>query len=91
MSLESLRLLRNILLRSALIGFLFGLIFGLTMMLGWKMWMGLLGHWFHTDQSVLTPIVLSFFTEIRFFIVFILLTPGLAIHWTLKRELARAR
>ncbi len=86
MDFEILRLIRNILLRSFAIGFAITFILGLVMMLGWTSWMGIASSWFHTDSATLTPIVLKFFVDIRFFLLFIVLTPALAIHWTLKRD-----
>ena len=57
MTYESLRLLRNLLLRSAVIGLIFALVLGLTMMAGWETWMGLATKWFHIDEMVLTPML----------------------------------
>jgi hypothetical protein len=37
------------------------------------------------DQNSLNAIVVGFFVLIRFYLVFILLAPALALHWTLKR------
>jgi len=86
MNFEILRLIRNILLRSFVIGFAIALFLGLVMMAAWTTWMDMAGRWFHTDSATLTPLVLKFFTEIRFFLLFVVLTPALAIHWTLKKD-----
>ena len=86
MKFEILRVLRNILFRCFVIGLVIALLLGLTMMGGWTTWMDIAGRWFHTDSATLTPLVLKFFIEIRFFLLFIVLTPALAIHWTLKKD-----
>ncbi|HYA41028.1 MAG TPA: hypothetical protein VEF34_06975 [Syntrophobacteraceae bacterium] len=86
MNFEILRVLRNILLRCFAIGFVITLVLGMTMMIGWMTWMDMAGRLFHTDPATLTPVVLKFFTEIRFFLIFIVLTPALALHWTIKRD-----
>ena len=86
MNYETLRLVRNILLRSFVVGFVIALVLGLVTMIGWTTWMGWASEWFHTDSATLMPLVLQFFVQIRFFLLFIVLTPALAIHWTLKRE-----
>jgi hypothetical protein len=83
---ETLRLIRNILLRTFVIGLAIALILGVVTMTGWMTWMGLASEWFHTDAATLTPIILGFFVQIRFFLLFIVLAPALAIHWTLKKE-----
>lgn len=89
MNNEILRMVRNILLRSFIVGFTIALLLGLVTMSGWTTWIALASGWFHIDATTLTPIVLKFFMDIRFFLLFVILTPALAIHWTLKRELAR--
>lgn len=88
MTLESLRLIRNILLRSTVVGLVLAIIIGIATFAGWHAWMKLAIRLFHTDQATIAPIVLQFFSEIRFFLLFILLTPALGIHWTVKKELA---
>ncbi len=86
MSYEILRLLRNILLRTFVIGFILALLLGLVTMTGWTTWMGIASSWFHTTPETLTPIVLEFFVTIRFYLLFIVLAPALALHWTLRKE-----
>lgn len=89
MNLESLRLLRNILLRSVVIGMAFALFFAAVTFGAWDAWIGNVTKWCHTDEAHIGSLILTFFTEIRFLLVFLLLTPALAIHWTIKRELSR--
>ncbi len=88
MNLESLRLVRNILLRSAVIGVGFTLFIQVVTLVGWDTWTDLAVTRFHADPLQFANLVLSFLTAIKFFLIFILLTPGLAIHWTIKQEQA---
>ena len=55
----------------------------------WPVWTGLAMSWFHVDATQLGTVVLAFFTEIRFYFLFVLLAPALALHWTLRSERAR--
>jgi hypothetical protein len=89
MTLETLRLLRNVLLRSFVIGAVCALVMLIAMLVAWPFWTGLAMTWFRTDEANLSAVVLRLFIEIRFYLVFVLLTPGLAIHWTIRSELAR--
>jgi hypothetical protein len=89
MALETLRLIRNVLLRSALIGIIIALLMLVATLAFWSFWTGLAMTWFRTDETYLSGLVLWFFTAIRFFLVFVLLTPGLALHWTYRSEQAR--
>ena len=90
-SLELLRLARNVLLRSFVIGF--GLLVLLALLTmpswSWAWWMPVTTGLFHINESTVATLVLAFFLCIRVFVVFGLLVPGLACHWTLKREEAR--
>lgn len=89
MTLDLLRLLRNILLRSVVVGLIIALLLAAVTFGAWDTWTGTATKWFHTDEATLVPLVINFFVDIRFFLLFVLLTPGLAIHWTLTKELSR--
>ncbi len=91
MNYEILRLIRNILFRSFVVGAIISFVFGLLTMIWWTTWMGMAEQWFHADSATLTQLVVKFFMNVRFFLVFIVLTPALAIHWTLRKELDRKR
>lgn len=86
--LETMRLIRNVLLKCFAIGAVFALLMLIATLAAWPIWTGLAMSWFHTDQAQLGVIVLQFFTAIRFYFLFILLAPALALHWTI-RERAR--
>jgi hypothetical protein len=89
--METLRLLRNVLLRSFAIGVGFALLMLIGLLVAWPLWSGIAINWFHTDQVTLSAAVLGLFIQIRFYLVFVLLTPGLAIHWTVRSELTRSK
>ena len=88
-ALDTLRLLRNVLLRCFVVGVVFALLMLVATLMAWPVWTGLAISWFHTDQAQLGTIVLQFFTAIRFYFLFILLAPALALHWTLRSESAQ--
>jgi len=86
MSIDTLRLTRNILLRSFVIAVIITLILGSITFLCWQIWMPIAIKWLHTDAETLTLVVLEFFTCVRFFLLYMLLTPALALHWTYRCE-----
>jgi hypothetical protein len=87
MNLESLRICRNVLLRTFVIGLGVALLYGAATLIGWRTWSGLLvDRWHLVDAATARVIVVAWFAGIRFFLVFVLLVPALALHWTLKRE-----
>ncbi len=89
MTIDSLRVVRNILLRSALISF--GIVlFSYAVTFGcWDCWLGMANKMYHMDETQMRWLMLGFFTEVKFFVLFVLLTPALAIHWTIKKEIAK--
>ena len=86
MTFDTLRLVRNILLRCFAVGLLIALVLAGITLSCWDTWMAMGTRWFHTDPTTLTLVVLNMFGNIRLILLFALLTPALAIHWTLKRE-----
>ena len=92
MNLEALRILRNVLLRAFAIGAGITLLYAAATLLGWRTWVSLFTErWHVVDAATFGIIALGGLTLIRFFIIFVLLVPGLAIHWTLVRERRRER
>jgi hypothetical protein len=84
---ESIRIIRDVLFRTFLIGVAFGL-FYVCIYFGWRdYWDNLVVvRWALVDQKSLDILTLSFLGLIRFYLVFILLAPALALHWTLKQR-----
>ena len=85
-SLEVLRLIRNILLRTALISYLLTILIAVATVSLWDVWGGLMVKWFHTSPEALGPIIGSYFAQIKFYYIFVLLAPALGLHWTIKAE-----
>ena len=83
---ETVRLIRDILIRTFLISLIIALLIVGVYYGGRNYWDSLLvGRLALIDQDSLNMIVVSFFVLIRFHLLFILLAPALALHWTLKR------
>ena len=83
---ETIRVIRDILFRLFLISLIMGLLFAGVYYGGRGYWntlivdrLGLI------DEKSLNVVVMEFFVLIRFYLVFIVLAPVLALHWTLKR------
>lgn len=91
MSLDALRLIRNVLLRCFVVGIVFGVIYLVLTLAAWNTWVALAMAWWHTDEQHLSSLALDFFTTIRFYLVFVLLAPALALQWTIRGEHKRGR
>ena len=61
LALDTLRLVRNILLRCFAIGVVFALLMLVATLMAWPVWTGLAISWFHADQAQLSAIVLAIF------------------------------
>jgi len=86
MTLESLRLTRNILLRSAVLCYLFLILSALVWLPLSETWTGLTCSWYHITPERVHKIVVDFLSVAKFYAIFVLLVPGLAVHWTIKSE-----
>ena len=84
MSLELARELRNILLRTLAVTFGFTLLMHLSTWPLWDTWTTLTSQWFRVPVDTLGLAMLNFFVAIKFFSIFVLLAPALALHWTIK-------
>lgn len=84
MSIDALTLIRNILLRTVAVIFLLNIVMVLSTLAFWNTWADIVSQWFHMNPEALGPVMLSFFTAVKFFVIYGLLAPALAIHWTVK-------
>lgn len=89
MTLDSLRLLRNILLRSAALCYAFMIVSALIWVPLSDTWTGLTSNLYLVPAETVHNIVVWFLTAAKFLAIFVLLIPGLALHWTIKRETAK--
>jgi hypothetical protein len=86
MKVETLQLLRNILLRTFVVGVLLAVVLALLTYLQWETIMYVLTDKLHMSNR--EPIETGFvelFVAIRFFLIFCILAPALALHWTVKK------
>jgi len=83
---ETIQIFRNILFRTFLISVVFALLMASVYYGRRDYWDNLIvNRWGLIDQSSLNVVAVSFFSLIRFYLVFLLLSPAFALHWTLKR------
>jgi magnesium-transporting ATPase (P-type) len=89
MTLETLRITRGILFRCLLIGALLSAVLQVITFGMMDTWNALAANVYHLDKNVVMASAINLFVLIKFFLLFVVLVPALAIHWTLKREQAR--
>ena len=86
MTLDSLRLLRNILLRSAAICYLFLILSALVWLPFADTWTSLTTSWYHVTPEKVHNLVIDFLSFTKCYAIFILLVPGLGVHWEIKKQ-----
>ena len=84
MNLDLLRLLRNVFVRTAVISLLFSYALALVTFVFWNTWISITAQLFHTTAEALGPQLVTFFVIIKFYILFVLVAPAAALHWTVK-------
>lgn len=89
MNIDSLILLRSVLFRTFAVGALIYIASVLTTFAAWDTWVQLSSQWYHLEEASLSRLVMNFFVTTKFFLTFILLTPALGIHWTIKTKQSR--
>jgi hypothetical protein len=86
MEREKIIFLRNLFLRMFVVGIVIALLlFGATLVF-WNVAAGWVMHLFSVDEKTLGRIVLTFFTNVRFVVLYFFLVPGIALHWMAKKS-----
>lgn len=84
MSLESLKLVRNLLIRTALVSLILTWVLAAITVALWDFWSGLTSQLFRTPVADLGLLISYWFALIKFYMLFLLLAPALALHWEIK-------
>jgi len=82
---EKIVFFRNFLLRTLFIGVLFAILTFVLLVAfrnTWEMWVAKI---FGTEEKELGKIVLNFFMNVRLVLVFLILSPAIALHWMVKK------
>lgn len=86
MNIESIRQMRNILFRTLVCTAVLTWSMQAVTFAFWDTWVGITTQFFHIGTDDLAPLLLNFFLCVKFYAIFILLAPALALHWTLKSQ-----
>ena len=84
MEKQKLILIRNILFKTFLVSIVFAVILFVLTFVFWNKWCFITNLIFHISESQLGEMVINFFSIIRFYVIFILLSPAIALHLTVK-------
>jgi len=76
---------RNLLLRTFLVGLLIAIVMFVVLISFWHTWEMLVANLFGTDEKEFGNVILYFFTNVRLILVFLILSPAIALHWMSKK------
>ncbi len=85
MNVDSLKQIRNVLLRTALISLLLTWLLAAITIGFWDTWSGMTSQWFHTPAAELGPMVCVWFALVKFYFIFVLLAPALGLDWEIRK------
>jgi|KBSSwiStaDraftv2_1062776.scaffolds.fasta_scaffold388662_2 hypothetical protein len=80
---------RNLLLRAFVVGVVFAVLYFIITISFWDTWVSLLQKMFKLDEKDTSRAAISGFTLIRLILVFFMLVPAIALHWTSKMKRTR--
>ncbi|MBI3591423.1 MAG: hypothetical protein HY094_08635 [Candidatus Melainabacteria bacterium] len=84
MEKQNLILFRNIFLKTFVVGLLFAIFLFVMTATFWDFLCSIAFSKFHISEENLGKIILGSFVNLRFYLIFVLLTPGIALHWVIK-------
>jgi len=74
---------RNLLLRVFVVGVIFALLYLIVTLSFWDTWVSVFAMWKMEEKDAAMVMVASF-TLLRIILVFLILVPAIALHWTSK-------
>ena len=74
---------RNLLLRVFVVGVIFGILYLILTISFWDTWVSVFGMW-KIEEKDAAMLMAASFTLLRIILVFLLLVPAVALHWTSK-------
>jgi hypothetical protein len=86
MTLDSLKQVRNVLLRTAIVSVILAWSLAAVTVGLWDTWASITSQWFRTPTAELGPLISNWFALIKFYMLFVLLAPALGLHWEIKRR-----
>ena len=77
---------RNLFLRAFVVGVVSAVLYFIITISFWDTWVSLLQKMFKLDEKDTSRAVIAGFTLIRLILVFFMLVPAIALHWTSKMK-----
>lgn len=79
-------LIRDFLFKTFIVGILFAIVLFILTTTFWNIWSSLIFSKFQVTPKELGTLVVNSFLCLRFYLVFIILVPGISLHWLIKTK-----
>ena len=84
MQKQNMILLRNFLFKTFIVGLLFALFIFVMTMTFWDNWTSLVFSKFQLPAKELAELFVNSMLTLRLYLIFVILVPAIALHWTIK-------
>ena len=84
MEKQKLILIRDFFLKTFVVGLGFAILLFVMTAIFWDKWSGFLYAKFQVPQKELGVLVVDSFLHLRLYLIFVILVPGIAMHWLIK-------
>ena len=86
MEKQKLIFIRDFLFKTFIVSLVFAILLFVMTATFWDKWSGFLYAKFQVPKSTLGELVVDSFLHLRLYLIFVILTPGIALHWLIKSK-----
>ena len=86
MEKQKLILIRDFLLKTFVVGLVFAILLFVMTATFWDKWSSFLYGKFQIPKAELGQLVVNSFLHLRLYLIFVILVPGIAMHWLIKSK-----
>ncbi len=86
MEKQKLILIRDFLLKTFVVGFIFAILLFVMTATFWDKWSNFVYAKFFVPKEELGHLVVDSFLHLRLYLIFVILVPGIAMHWLVKSK-----
>ena len=86
MEKQKLILIRDFLLKTFIVSLAFAILLFVMTATFWDKWSSFVYMKFQVPKQELGELVVNSFLHLRLYLIFVILTPGIAIHWLVKSK-----
>ena len=86
MEKQKLILIRDFFLKTFIVSLVFAILLFVMTTIFWDKWSGFIYTKFQVSEKELGQLVVNSFLHLRLYLLFVILTPAIALHWLIKTK-----